>query len=249
MADTESHQIGLTQDDTQSQGENQGAELEKKLGEQRVEAGDGPEATDEELDKVEQRLCEIVDGAVKGIKPWLTMMVDRCEEAEHKKRKGTEFDEKEFVESIKPVIKKAHDLLQGALSDINTLDPEKKCQRRAQRNAEDNKASPKQQKIADGLKELTTTVQKAIEDCKKRIADMPEAKSELDQLFGMLSEPLFQILSAVGLLVYGVLNLLGQILDAIGLGGALRGVLDGLGLGKLIKALGWKLQIVKTDKK
>jgi hypothetical protein len=259
MADTEQqqHQIGL-QDDTQSQGGQsegrqlgggQDADLEKKIGEKRQDVGEGPEASDEELDKVEARICEIVEGALKGIKPWLSMMVERCDEAEQKKKKSDDFDEKAFVESMKPIIKQASEILEGALTEINTLDPDKKCQRRAQRNAEDNKASPKQRKIADGLKELTTTVQKAIEDCKKKIADMPTAKSELDKMFGMLSQPLFQILSAVGLLVYGVLNLLGQILDAIGLGGALRGILEGLGLNKLINALGWKLQLVQTGKK
>jgi hypothetical protein len=256
MADTEQqqHQIGL-QDDNQSQGDEgrqlggQDADLEKKIGEKREEVGEGPEATDEELDKVEARICEIVEGALKGIKPWLSMMVERCDEAEGKKRKSEDFDEKAFVESMKPIIKQASEILEGALAEINTLDPDKKCQRRAQRNAEDNNASPKQRKIADGLMELTTSVQEAIKTCKEKVANMPTAKSELDKMFGMLSQPLFQILSAVGLLVYGVLNLLGQILDAIGLGGALRGILDGLGLNKLINALGWKIQLVQTGNK
>jgi len=223
-------------------------DLEQKIGEKREEAGEGPEASEEELDKMESRLCEIVEGALKGIKPWLSMMVERCDEAETKQRKSQDFNEKDFVEGMKPIIKKASEILEKALDEINTLDPDKKCQRRAQRNAEDNKASPKQRKIADGLQELTTTVQKAIDECKKKVANMPTAKSELDNMFGMLSQPLFQILSAVGLLVYGVLNLLGQILDAVGLGGALRGVLEGLGLNKLLNALGWKFQLVKTDK-
>jgi len=259
MADTDTqqqqHQIGM-QDDTQSQGDQtegkqqgEDVDLEKKIAEKRQDVGEGPEATDEELDKAEARICEIVEGALKGIKPWLSMMVERCDEAEQKKAKSEDFDEKGFVESMKPIIKQASEILEGALTEINTLDPDKKCQRRAQRNAEDNKASPKQRKIADGLKELTTSVQKAIDDCKKKVSGMPTAKSELDKMFGMLSQPLFQILSAVGLLVYGVLNLLGQILDAIGLGGALRGILEGLGLNKLINALGWKLQLVQTGKK
>lgn len=51
-------------------------------------------------------------------------------------------------------------------------------------------------------------------------------------------EPLFQILSAVGLLLNGVLGLVGGILDGLGLGGLLRGLLNGLGLSKLLKGLG-----------
>jgi hypothetical protein len=42
---------------------------------------------------------------------------------------------------------------------------------------------------------------------------MPHAKKELNPLWGLLNEPLFQILAAVGLLLAGVLNLVGRLVS------------------------------------
>jgi len=257
MADTDSHQLHI-QDDTQSQqggeeskqqGGEESKEFEKKVAEERKQVGEGEEATDEEMDKVEKRLVHIIESALESIRPWLKMMIERCEEAEHKQRNNTDFDEKAFVESMKPIIKQAQDILEATLDQVKAVDPEQKVQRRAKRNAEDEKASPNQRTIADGLSKLSGEVQKTIEECKKKVKNMPMAKSELGNMFGMLSRPLFQIISAVGLLVYGVLNLLGEILDTLGLGGLFRGLMEGLGLNKLLNSLGWKVQLVKTGNK
>lgn len=54
----------------------------------------------------------------------------------------------------------------------------------------------------------------------------------------LVPEPLFQILSAVGLLLSGVLGLLSQILGGLGLGGLLDGVLGGLGIDKILEGVG-----------
>ena len=62
---------------------------------------------------------------------------------------------------------------------------------------------------------------------------MPHAKKELNPLWGLLSEPLFQILAAVGLLLNGVLGLVGKLLSGLGL----NKILDGLGLGSALNAL------------
>lgn len=43
-----------------------------------------------------------------------------------------------------------------------------------------------------------------------------------------------QIIGGVGLVLNGVLTLLGNILNGIGLGGLLNGILDALGLNKLL---------------
>lgn len=42
---------------------------------------------------------------------------------------------------------------------------------------------------------------------------MPHAKKELNPLWGLLNEPLFQILAAVGLLLSGVLGLVGRLVS------------------------------------
>jgi hypothetical protein len=76
-----------------------------------------------------------------------------------------------------------------------------------------------------------------IDNAKKKINDMPHAK-KLNPLWGLLTEPLFQIIAAVGLLLTGVLNLVGKLLNGLGLGGLVNGLLGGLGINKLLGGLG-----------
>ena len=92
--------------------------------------------------------------------------------------------------------------------------------------------------MAELLKDLTTTVVKTIDNAKKRIAGMPHAKKKLNPLWLLLTEPLFQIIAAVGLLLSGVLGLVGKLLNALGLGGLVNGLLGGLGIDKLLSGLG-----------
>jgi len=67
---------------------------------------------------------------------------------------------------------------------------------------------------------------------------MPHAKKKLNPLWALLTEPLFQIIAAVGLLLTGVLNLVGKLLNGLGLGGLVNGLLGGLGIDKLLGGLG-----------
>lgn len=67
---------------------------------------------------------------------------------------------------------------------------------------------------------------------------MPHAKKELNPLWGLLSEPLFQIIAAVGLLLTGVLGIVGRLLSGLGLGGIVDGLLGTLGLNRLLDGLG-----------
>lgn len=92
--------------------------------------------------------------------------------------------------------------------------------------------------MADQLKELTDTVVRTVENGRKKIADMPHAKKKLNPLWGLLSEPLFQIIAAVGLLLSGVLGLVGRLLDGLGLGPLVNRLLGGLGLDKVLQNLG-----------
>ncbi len=52
-----------------------------------------------------------------------------------------------------------------------------------------------------------------VDGAKRKIEDMPHAKKELNPLWGLLTEPLFQILAAVGLLLSGVLGLVGRLVS------------------------------------
>lgn len=104
---------------------------------------------------------------------------------------------------------------------------------------------------------LTGTVTECIDNAKRKIEDMPHAKEELNPLWGLLAEPLFQILAAVGLLLSGVLGIVGRLvshvkclllllcsisncvqLSGLGLGGLLDSLLGGLGVDKILESLG-----------
>lgn len=52
-----------------------------------------------------------------------------------------------------------------------------------------------------------------IDNAKSKIEGMPHAKKELNPLWGLLAEPLFQIIAAVGLLLNGVLGLVGKLVS------------------------------------
>lgn len=85
---------------------------------------------------------------------------------------------------------------------------------------------------------MTQRIVTTVDNAKKKIADMPHAKKKLSPLWGLLTEPLFQILAAVGLLLSGVLGLVGKLLNGLGLGGLVNGILGGLGIDKLLGGMG-----------
>jgi hypothetical protein len=197
-------------------------------------------ADEEERAKVMKRMAHIVDKGLDKVKPLLDMIDQTIDEAEKKKSNG-ELDEDAFVSKMKPLIENAHAVMQSTLDQIKALDPDHKFERLAKRRVEDAQGSADEKMVIDGCQELSTRVQATIDKGRKAIEGMPKAKSELGPLFSMLSEPLLQILGAVGLLVAGVLNLLANILNALGLGGALTQVLQGLRIDKLLGAMGYSV--------
>lgn len=54
-----------------------------------------------------------------------------------------------------------------------------------------------------------------IDEAKRKIEGMPHAKKKLNPLWGLLAEPLGQILAAVGLLLSGVLGLVGNLVSRV----------------------------------
>lgn len=149
-----------------------------------------------------------------------------------------ELDEEELVKDVKPLIEEGGRILQECNGAIRGLDPDGHIAANAKARAASGEATPEEHKLAELLKELTTNVVKTIDNAKKRIADMPHAKKELNPLWALLAEPLFQIIAAVGLLLSGVLGLVGKLLNGLGLGGLVNGILGGLGIDKLLGGLG-----------
>jgi len=121
---------------------------------------------------------------------------------------------------------------------IRGLDPDGRIAAQAKHKASSQEASPEEYRLAEALKELTGSVTETIEKAKKKIAGMPHAQKELNPLWGLLAEPLGQILAAVGLLLSGVLGIVGKLLSGLGLGNLVDNLLGGLGLKKILEGLG-----------
>jgi hypothetical protein len=147
-------------------------------------------------------------------------------------------DEEDLVNKVKPLIEEGGRILQECNGSLRGLDPDGRIAAQAKGRAGTKEATPEEYRLADTLKELTGTVVTTIDNAKKRINDMPHAKKKLNPLWGLMTQPLFQILAAVGLLLTGVLGLVGQLLNGLGLGGLVNGLLGGLGIDKLLGGLG-----------
>jgi hypothetical protein len=143
-----------------------------------------------------------------------------------------------MVDTVKRLLEEGGQALQDANGVIRGVDPDGRIQANAKHKTAGREAMPEEYRLADVLKELTGSVTQTIDQAKKKIAGMPHAKKELKSLWGLLAEPLGQILAAVGLLLSGVLGLVGRLLSGLGIGGLLDNLLGGLGIKGILKGLG-----------
>ncbi|KAJ5367081.1 hypothetical protein N7541_001022 [Penicillium brevicompactum] len=183
-----------------------------------------------------EKMIYILNSTLERVKPVCKQITEAVEKADRTPKE--ELDEEKLVQQVKPLLEEGGRILQECNGSIRALDPDGRIAATAKARAASRDATPEEYQLADMIKELTETVVKCIDNGKKRIADMPHAKKKLNPLWGLLSEPLFQIIAAVGLLLNGVLGLVGRLLDGLGLGGLLNGLLGSLGLNKLIDGLG-----------
>ncbi|KAL5359456.1 hypothetical protein BJX96DRAFT_58355 [Aspergillus floccosus] len=149
-----------------------------------------------------------------------------------------DLDEEQLVKDVKPLIEEASGYLQECKGALRSLDPDGQIASTAKSHSSSREATPEEYELADLLKELTETVVTTIDNGRKMLEDMPHAKRQINPLWALLSEPLFQIIAAVGLLLSGVLGLVGQLLNQLGLGGLLNSLLGGLGIDKLLEGFG-----------
>jgi hypothetical protein len=184
------------------------------------------------------KLAQIIEVSLQKIEPILKLLNEEMEKTE--KTPKEEFDEDKFIEKVQPLIEQATYILNEANGAIKGADPTGELSRNAQRHAQDHKAAPEEQRLAEALAKLTGDVTNTVERARKKIKCMPKAGPKLGPLLDLLQDPLFQILSGIGILLNGVLTLVGRLLDTIGLGGLVRNLLSALGLEKLLNGLGLK---------
>jgi len=204
-----------------------------------------PQETPEEIEEKRQiaqdkklagQIAMCVQQSIDKISPILKMITDTIDAAERQPKE--ELDEQKLVDTVKPLIEQGSAILTEANGVIRGLDPDGRISANAKHKTAAREATPEEYRLADVLKELAGSVTQTIDNAKKKIAGMPHAKKELNPLWGLLAEPLGQILAAVGLLLAGVLGLVGRLLSGLGLGGLLDNLLGGLGLKGILKGLG-----------
>jgi len=188
--------------------------------------------------EIAKRLSAIVDPGLQRIQPLLEMMNQNIDEINKKRERKEDIDQEAFVDKMKPLIEQASQILNETLGGLKGADPDGKAQRRAQHKKDNHEASPEENHLAESVSKLTGDVAKTIQKAKDAIKDLPKAKKDLSPLLAILNDPLFQILSAVGLLLKGVLGLVANLLGALHLDGLVNGLLGGLGLDKLLDGLG-----------
>ncbi|KAI0129851.1 hypothetical protein BJ170DRAFT_681343 [Xylariales sp. AK1849] len=186
--------------------------------------------------KIAQQISVCIDHSLDKIRPICKMITDNIDKAERTPEEDR--DEEELVKTVRPLIEEGGKILTEANGVIRGLDPDGRISANAKHKTAAREATPEEYALADKLKELTGTVTETIENAKRKLEDMTYAKKELNPLWGLLAEPLFQIIAAVGLLLSGVLGLVGKLLNGLGLGGLVNNLLGGLGLNKVLDGLG-----------
>ncbi|OGE47336.1 hypothetical protein PENARI_c049G02526 [Penicillium arizonense] len=238
--------IGKTVNDSGYIVDNDGNQIgECMLEENLPDAEPEPELSPEEAEQqakeehdrdLAKKISAVIQQTLESVEPLCKQITQHLERADRTPRE--ELDEEKLVQTVKPLIEDAGNMLQECKSTIRALDPDGSIAASAKAHSASHEATPEEYQLADLLKQLTQTVTTTIDNGRQKIADMPHAKKKLNPLWTLLSEPLFQIIAAVGLLLSGVLGLVNNLLSGLGLGGLVRGLLGGLGIDNLMNSLG-----------
>ncbi|KAL2159518.1 hypothetical protein VTH06DRAFT_2523 [Thermothelomyces fergusii] len=186
--------------------------------------------------KLAVQMAVCIEQCLDSIRPICKMITEKIDRAE--RTPEDERDEEALVREVRPLIEEGGRILNEAKGIIKGLDPDGRISANAKHKTAAREATPEEYHLADVLKDLTGDVTQCIDNAKRKLEDMPHAKKELNPLWALLNEPLFQILAAVGLLLTGVLNLVGRLLGGLGLGGLVDGLLGTLGLNRVLESLG-----------
>ncbi|KAI1361683.1 hypothetical protein F5Y08DRAFT_342427 [Xylaria arbuscula] len=219
--------------------------LLSEIPEEEPEPEPEPEETEEERQarlqkeqdaKIAGQIAYCIEQSLDKIKPICRMIAEAINIEEAKSEEDR--DEEELVNKVRPLIEEGGKILTEANGVIRGLDPDGRISAQSKHRAAGQEATPEEYHLAELLKELTGTVTETIENAKRKLENLPKAKKKINPLWALLSEPLFQIIAAVGLLLSGVLGLVGKLLNGLGLGNLVGNLLGGLGISKVLDGLG-----------
>ncbi|KAI1436511.1 hypothetical protein GGR50DRAFT_693124 [Xylaria sp. CBS 124048] len=190
----------------------------------------------EEDNEIAKKIATCIEQSIDKVKPICKMITERIDQEEAKSEEDR--DEDALINAVRPLIEEGGKILTEANGVIRGLDPDGRISAQAKHHAAGHEATPEEYQLAELLKELSGTVTETIEGAKRKLENLPKAKKALNPLWGLLSNPLAQIVAAVGLLLSGVLGLVGNLLGGLGLGNLLGNVIGGLGVSKALEGLG-----------
>ncbi|KAK0496870.1 hypothetical protein EDD18DRAFT_1164374 [Armillaria luteobubalina] len=208
-----------------------------------VERDFGSDTTDDRTDaqqeadkQLAERLSALIEDANSRVVPLCRMIRKHIEDMDA--RKEEDRDEAELVKQVKPLLEQAEQVLHQTEGAIKGADPDNRLTNKAKRHQQDHRATPEEQRLAEAVKVLLEEVGGTIEWAKNKLDSFPKAKRDLGPLLDALGQPLTQIVSGVGLLLAGVLNLVGRLLSGLGLDSLLKGIVAATGLDKIYVSLG-----------
>ncbi|KAL4753456.1 hypothetical protein BDW72DRAFT_201579 [Aspergillus terricola var. indicus] len=189
------------------------------------------------------KMCSIVRQTGDSVDPLCRQITLDIEEANRKPKNRLAAER--LVKDIRPLITSAGDILQDCNNTLRCLDPDNQIAS-TMKSYEHPYTVPgsmtSEYRLASLLKDLAQTVIDTITAGRHRLSEMskemPCAGRKLNPLWTLLSNRLFNIITAVGLLHTGVIGMLSSLLKGPWLGKVLRRLLVGIGLDSVLGRLG-----------
>ncbi|KAL4930471.1 DUF3659 domain-containing protein [Aspergillus undulatus] len=183
-----------------------------------------------------EETCVIVRQIRGTIGPLCRRIVLRIKEA--KQAPKDQIDEKQLVQEVNPLIEEAGNVLQDCKGALSALGPDNNMAATIMAGTPQT-ALPAEYELAELLKELAQMVIDTITNGRQLLSEMPHARKSINLQWSLLSEPLFQIIGTVGLLLNGISGLFTRLIDRLWLGKTLRALLAGRGIDQqLLRRLG-----------
>jgi hypothetical protein len=185
--------------------------------------------------EIADRLSALIEDANAKVIPLCKQIRTHIENM--KARPDEDKNEDELTKAVRPLLEQVEKVLNETNGAVKGADPDNQLTRMATRNYKDHKATPEEQRLAEALKVMVEEVQGTVDWAKNELEAFPKAKKDLGPLLDALGQPLVQIVSGVGLVVAGVLNLVGKLLSGLGMESLLHGLFAATGLDKIYKGL------------
>lgn len=123
----------------------------------------------------------------QGTTFWLFVIALALNDIQHietmDSQKEEDRDEAELVKNVKPLLEQAEKILNETYGAIKGADPDNRLSNKAQRNQQDHKATPAEQRLAEAIKVLVEEVGGTIDWAKDKLDAFPKAKKGISTLY------------------------------------------------------------------